>query len=1104
MSDAEHLRQAILALELQRTVLGDDAVSLAVRVLRERLATLDAAPPPQQLRQVSVLFCDVVGSTTLAQHLGPEDIHEVMDGALFGFTRIVQNQGGRVLQYAGDSMLAVFGAPAAREDDAQRAVHAALAILEEARQQSDAVRRRHGHDGFGVRAGIATGGVLLGGGVDGEHSIRGMTVNVAARMEQSAAPGALRICPDTWRLVRGLFAAQPQPPLAIKGRDEPISTWLVTGLRDDLPVQAERGVDGLGRTPFVGREGELDHLGAAFDRVRQGGAGLQAVTVLADAGIGKSRLAREFRDSLLRSGRPATWLEAQAGERELGRPYGLLRQLLGQALRLRDGGSPDELRRRWHESLAPLLRSQADAAVLGHLVGLDFSTHPEVRPLLAEPRQLRDRGFFHAGQLLRHLAAGPQTLVVVLQDLHWADAGTLDFVDHLLQQADDPVLLLGLARPELAQRRPAWVAPDLPRNRLLLQLQPLPRDHATTLADALLGRLPEVPEPLRDRLVLNAAGNPYYMEELVNALVDRRIVVPAADGEGWHLHEDRLSAWPLPTTLTGVLQARLDQLSTDEAQLLQGAAVIGPVFWDDALTALSLSPAALGRLVQRQMVTERAASRLEGRREFEFRHHLLHQVCYARVLRRDRLASHACVARWLESLPGDPQHDLIADHLERGGEIERALQAWQQAADAAQQRYANGQALEHVARALALADPNDAPRRFALLRGRADVLKHMGELDGARQDLDTMAALAQRAGDHRLRADAAERAAVHRIRCGDPASAVELAQCALDAAPADAHELRLRAGLARVVSLGMLGRHAEADTHVQALLRQARQWGHQGIEAALMDELGTVAHERGDIVACIGWLQQALALHRTSGNRSHEAGAMANLGYASFVLGEFADAAQRLEQARELFARIGQRGREAQVLVNLALVSLNAEQPLDACRQATAAQAILQAVGDRASMASMWRVLGLAQLALGRRPEALPCLQQARALFIELGLRPMATEVAANLAAALQAEGDDNAHAEALRLADEAAGLLLADTSALAGAEEPLRAWLDCITVLQAASDGRAPLLLLSAHADLQARAERITDAAQRERFLQSTACHRSLLALWQQVRAVA
>jgi class 3 adenylate cyclase len=226
VSTEQHQLEALIAgLEARRLLLGDAVVDGALVPLRTQLAALAATQRPEQtLKQVTVLFLDIAGSTTLAQHLDPEDIHAVMDGVLARCTGLVESHQGKVLQYAGDSLLAVFGADAAQEDDAERAVHAGLAVLAEGRRQGDLVERRHGHKGFNVRVGLDTGGVILGGGVDGDGSIRGITVNVAARMEQTAPPGTLRISHATYRHVRGLFDVEPQPPLPVKGLDQPVVT----------------------------------------------------------------------------------------------------------------------------------------------------------------------------------------------------------------------------------------------------------------------------------------------------------------------------------------------------------------------------------------------------------------------------------------------------------------------------------------------------------------------------------------------------------------------------------------------------------------------------------------------------------------------------------------------------------------------------------------------------------------------------------------------------------------------------------------------------------------------------------------------------------------
>jgi class 3 adenylate cyclase len=231
VTERQQLEDTIAGLEAQRALLGDAIVDAALVPLRARLASLVAAPldvpSAQTLKQVTILFLDIVGSTALSQYLDPEAISVVMDGALARFTAIVEQLDGKVLKYAGDSVLAAFGVDEAREDDPERAVHAGLALLEEARHQGELVKRQHGREGFSIRVGVHTGSVLLGGGVDAEGSIRGSAVNIAARMEQTAPPGTLRISHDTYRHVHGLFEVEAQPAISPKGLDGPFTTYLV-------------------------------------------------------------------------------------------------------------------------------------------------------------------------------------------------------------------------------------------------------------------------------------------------------------------------------------------------------------------------------------------------------------------------------------------------------------------------------------------------------------------------------------------------------------------------------------------------------------------------------------------------------------------------------------------------------------------------------------------------------------------------------------------------------------------------------------------------------------------------------------------------------------
>ena len=402
---AARLANAINALEAQRAVLGDAVVDTAIAPLREQLATLQAPAAEQQLKQATVLFADIVGSTALSQHLDPEEVHAIIDGALTRFTAIAQAHYGRVLKYAGDSMLAVFGADAAREDDPECAVRAGLALLAEGRAQGETVLQHHGHAGFDVRVGIHTGPVLLGGGVDAKDSIRGMTVNVAARMEQSAPAGALRISHDTYRHVRGVFDVEPQPPLLVKGHDEPITTYLVQRAKPRAFRVASRGIDGV-ETPMVGRYAELSALCASFEAVLADRS-LYAVTIVGDAGLGKSRLLAEFQNTLETHPQPFWLLLGRAQPHSGLQAYGLLRDVLAWRFQIADSDSAGLARRKLVDGMAPLFGEEGElpAHLLGQLIGLDFSASPLLEGMLGDARQLRDRAFQAGAQLLRRLAA---------------------------------------------------------------------------------------------------------------------------------------------------------------------------------------------------------------------------------------------------------------------------------------------------------------------------------------------------------------------------------------------------------------------------------------------------------------------------------------------------------------------------------------------------------------------------------------------------------------------------------------------------------------------------------------------------------------------------
>ena len=629
------LSATIAALEGQRATLGDAVVDMALAPLQRELAEQGSRPSTvrQQLKQVTVLFVDVVGSTAMGQRLEPEEISAVMDSALVRFTATVRAHYGRVLQYTGDGMLAAFGADEATEGDVESAVRCGLAIIDDSKAQSGEAKRRHGLTDFAVRAGLHTGTVLLGGGVDAENSIRGATVNVAARMEQSAPPGRLRISHDTYQHVRGLFEFSEPLLVQVKGVEQPLRTYLVERAKPRAFRVASRGIEGV-HTKMIGREAELDVVQSTFAATgteRQA----RALTIVGEAGIGKSRLLAEFQQRL---DLDACWLLlGRAHPRSALYPYGVLRDMLLGHEQTVESDSGEAAREKLIERLAPLFPGEGEAPIhlIGHLIGLDFSTSPHVQDLIGDEERCRDLAFDACLLCLRRLGE-TRPVVVVLDDLHWADPQTLAFMRRLLEaNRDTPLLTLIMTRPTVFEQEAGWVGDGIAHRRL--DLKPLDKDVSQKLAESLLQRLDDVPAALRAVITEGAEGNPFYMEELVKMLIDDGVI--EVDAERWHVLPDKLLTAHVPSTLTGVLQARLDALGVPERTALQNAAVVGHVFWDQALAAIDAEAVeAIPLLLRKQLVVRRDGQVDSG--EYTFQHHLLHQVTYNGVLKDQRQRGH--------------------------------------------------------------------------------------------------------------------------------------------------------------------------------------------------------------------------------------------------------------------------------------------------------------------------------------------------------------------------------------------------------------------------------------------------------------------------------
>lgn len=1102
-SELEQLRAGIAALESQRALLGDTVADAALQPLRARLGELMATrvAGDQTLRQVTILLLDVVGSTTLSEHLDPEDVHAVLTAVLSRSTALVEEHGGTVLRYAGDSLLAVFGYEAAREDDPERAVRAGLALVDEGRTQGEFVEKKYGRAGVNVRVGLHTGTVLLGTGVRPEEGVHGIAVSIAARMEQTAPPGSLRISRDTYRHVRGLFDVQPQPAMKIKGLDTPFVTYLVLGAKEPAFRAVQRGVEGI-KTPLVGRDEEVAGLRQVFASLFDAGK-LSTVLVTGEAGVGKSRLLYEF-ESWTQT-QPERCIALHARATQQGGPYSLLRAVVASWLQL-DSEDQDRVRQQLEQGVAALLApevgdelAQAQAHLLGHLVGFDFGESRHASVIRSDVKQLRDRGFHAAAQLLRQIAARERSaILLLLEDLHWADEGSLEFLAYLSRiNADVPLLIVALARPVFFERFGPWPGHA---GLLRIDLSALDRRSSSQLAHELLKKLPEVPEALSSLLVDGAEGNPFYMEELVNMLMDKGAI--EADEELWTLHPERLIATAVPQTLTGVVQARLDALPATERLALQEASVIGFVFWEQALASIDAQASwSLPALVQRALTLQRQDPTLEGMREYAFRHQILHHVTYDTVLNRTRRELHAKVATWLEGISQTRQGGLlglIAMHHDLAGARDRAAEFYARAAEYARERYAHADAHRYVDSALAVV--GDDRRRAGLeLRWRLlDVRERTLNVQAKREVQDAtlvhLRELAEALDDDRCRAEVSLRVADRAFQRDDMQTAEALAKEAIElAARVDDPAVSLRAQGRLSVVLACSGHIREGKRLAEQASARAREAGLAQVELALLSRLGYIASLEGKPAETRELSVRKLKASRELEDRGSELIALCACGFSSFELGDHAMARRYLEESLHLARSLGDRSSEGYALKTLSDVSLAQDDDAKAAAaMAIEALRIAEETQSKEHQAGALFSLGNAQIVLDRLDAAVRAFEQSEAIASEVN-DPFRHDAAAGRARVALASGD---HASALVQAEHVWADYSGDPKRL-GAARPVLIQLTCWQAFDLSGQSRANAALEAAHAFLQERAGRINDARLRQAFLSNIPEHRAVADAW-------
>jgi class 3 adenylate cyclase len=852
-----------------------------------------ARPSGRERKVATLLFADLVGSTALGEHHDPEIVAALVARTFERLAAEVERYEGTIEKFAGDAMLAVFGVPAIHEDDPERAVRAALEMqVQVAAMAADA--RAAGRPEPALRIGIETGEVLVDltrAGGERDLFVTGDAVNTASRLQGLAAPGAIVVGATTYSATRGVVDYEELPPAELKGKALPVAAWRALAVKARRGGRAPLGLE----APLVGRDTELALVKETVRRMVADGRP-HLVTVVGAAGVGKSRLTWELEKYLdglpedyhWRKGRCLSYAQQS---------YSALADALRLDMRALEDDPPDVTSAKLDARLAEL--AEAGEAP-------DPSTREALLAILGlSATELPRDVLFDGWRLHLEAIARVAPLVLVVEDIHWADEGLLDFIEALARWATAPIMILALARHELLDRRPTWGG-GIP-NASTIVLAPLSEDQAAALADGLLDG--GLPSSLRDRIVSLAEGNPLFTEELVRMFVDRG-VLRHADGR-WELARP-VEEIEVPGSIHAVLAARLDGLPVDEKRLAQDAAVIGRIFWDVLVAHIArVGPGSTGELLRRlrvkELIVPRQPSSLAGASEFGFRHVLIRDVAYDSLPKRDRAALHAAIAGWAEAAMADRADEiveLLAAHYhaalgyeeEIGSDPERLAELRVRTFATARRAAAHAHRLEQLALATHWGDiaMDLAPRIGLSARERAGLADEYCTMTFGHATNERLLAVARR---------------------GLEASAEVLAGPDRDDGDDDL-DARLRRWAA-VYAYWVVDRDA-AETIIRDGLAALGVGSTGPARARLLGLLGWLLWRAGPIETAVEPLELAVAGSRACGADEVERWSLHDLGIVHGLVGSVAVSVDEITHSRRLAEVAGDRGLTARCVINLA------------------------------------------------------------------------------------------------------------------------------------------------------------------------------------------
>src|ERR671935_1932157 len=809
----------------------------------------------------TVLFVDLVDSTSLVAGTDPEVARRRVNQFFERVSHCVTTHGGIVEKFAGDAVLAAFGIPQAHEDDAERAVRAGLAMLDSVREL-----------GLEARVGVEAGEVV----VDESDSTfaTGEAVTLAARLQQVAGAGEILIGPHVYRLTQGRLQTQDVGPIDVKGFGDRIWVWRAEGIQDGVPAQSAL------RAPLVGRDAELELLQNTYERaVRNRRAHL--FTIYGDPGVGKSRLGREFVDAL----EGATVLPGRSLPYGEGVTYWPLAEMVKSGAGITDDDPLDVAL----EKLREFCEDEAIADLLGLASGV----------LEAVQSESSQQEIAWAAREWAERLGQEQPLVLLFEDIHWAEEPLLELIEHLSAWVREaPLLILCLARPELLDIRPGWGGGRV--RATAIELEPLAREESEQLVEALLDG-GDLSGKARQGLLDKTEGNPLFVEETIRMLAEEGVD----------------SVDRIPDTVQALIAARIDRLPGEAKALLQRAAVIGRIFWASALERLSPEAESieepLDDLLLRDFILNEPRSTIRGEDAYRFKHVLIREVAYGSLSKSARADYHAAFAEWLKERAGDELLEIRAYHLDHAAkltaelngsvpvELQReAAEALAEAGLRAFAREANRTARHLFVRSVEL---EPTLRRRYLAARAAD---RLSDLPAVSREMEEVLAGAIEAGDRWTQGRAlVTLAEAVVLREADVRAAEEMIEEALRVFEPDDLHGRFRALRARATIAWSRGDLAKEEQVMREALDLAREAGRKDFESEAADELASVYLARLEFARAAPLVEQAILLAEESGSAEARGRALRFAGQLHLYRRELDAADAALEGARGYLAEAG-------------------------------------------------------------------------------------------------------------------------------------------------------------------------------------------------------